>query len=83
MNFFVYILQSLTTNRLYIGQTNDLQDRFRRHNIGLVPSTRNERPWMLRHMEEYETRNEAIKRETYLKSLKSSKYILDKIIERK
>jgi len=34
-------------------------------------------------MEEYETRNEAIKRETYLKSLKSSKYILDKIIERK
>ncbi|MBS1595822.1 MAG: GIY-YIG nuclease family protein [Bacteroidetes bacterium] len=34
MSFYVYILESATTGRLYIGQTNDLSDRLVRHNSG-------------------------------------------------
>ena len=80
MNFFVYILQSLKDGRLYIGQTNNLSERVKRHNDGHVVATRNRRPFELIHMEIFATRAEAVRRESYLKSLKSSKYILENIV---
>jgi putative endonuclease len=81
MIFFVYILQSLKDNRFYIGQTNDLEDRIKRHNIGQVCATRNRRPLKIVYTETFATRSEAMRREKYLKSLKSSKYILENIIK--
>ena len=79
MPFAVYILRSTVTGRLYIGQTNNLQDRLRRHQAGLVPATRRERPWVLVHHEMHPTRSAAVQRERYLKSLKNPQYILDVI----
>ena len=35
MNFYVYILQSEKDQSFYIGQTNDLMERLRRHSRGL------------------------------------------------
>ena len=80
MTFLVYILKSLNTGKLYIGQCSDMDDRFRRHNQGMVPSTRSGVPWEIIHTETYPIRGEAMVREKYLKSLKSSKYILENII---
>ena len=82
MNFFVYILKSLKDNRLYIGQTNNLEDRIKRHNKGEVAATKNRRPLELIYSEIYNSRSEAMKRERYLKSLKSSKYILENIVKK-
>lgn len=70
MQFFVYILKSVKDDKFYIGQTNNLTDRFLRHNNGCVTATKNRRPLVLAYSENYNTRAEAMRREKYLKSLK-------------
>jgi len=69
--FYIYILYSISHDRYYIGQTNNLVSRIRRHNKGYVKSTKAYLPWEIVYSEEFTTRAEAVKRETYLKSLKS------------
>ena len=45
---FVYLLRSLShPGRRYVGLTDDLNDRLRRHNAGDVRSTSRYRPWEL------------------------------------
>jgi len=81
MTFFVYILESLKDGNLYIGQTNDIEKRIKRHDTGQVSSTRNRRPLKLIYQESFPARTDSMAREKYLKSLKSSKYILENIIK--
>jgi len=60
MPFWVYILQSESTGRLYTGQTSDLEKRLERHNdqdIDISRYTRKQKgPWRLIHSEKYNTR---------------------------
>jgi putative endonuclease len=72
MAFFVYILRSLKDGRLYVGSTNDVARRFRRHNLGLVTATKLRRPLELVCFETFGTRSEAVQRERHLKSLEGS-----------
>ena len=60
MMYYCYILQSQTTGKLYIGQTNNLQDRISRHNAGANPATRNKGPWELLFSLGFETRADAM-----------------------
>tara|TARA_R110001592_G_scaffold211976_2_gene464099 strand:- start:38317 stop:38562 length:246 start_codon:yes stop_codon:yes gene_type:complete len=76
MSFYTYILQSEKTGRMYIGQTNNLEDRLHRHNSNHNISTKNRGPWKLMHFVEFETRIEAVQLERQLKSWKSSKKVL-------
>ena len=71
--FFVYILYSSSFDRYYVGQTNNLDNRLKRHNSGYVKSTKAYVPWNLVYHEEFKTRKESMNRESYLKRLKSSK----------
>ncbi len=73
--YFVYILRSKTTDHFYIGQTSNLNFRIRRHNENTVTATKNKGPWELVYAESFDTRSQAMKREKYLKSLKSRKAI--------
>ena len=41
----VYIIQSQKDLSVYSGNTNDFQDRLKRHNSGQVYSTKNRIPW--------------------------------------
>ena len=66
--FIVYVLRSLKDKNLYVGMTEDILERLTRHEKGKVPSTRNRRPLVLLHTEEYPDRVQARKREKYLKS---------------
>jgi putative endonuclease len=66
--FYVYILQSLKDNNLYVGMTSDLENRIKRHNSGYGQSTKNRAPFELIHVEEVETREEARRREKFFKS---------------
>ncbi len=57
MPFWVYIIRSETTGKLYVGQTSDLENRLRRHNIDEPGSARYTHkqmgPWQLIYTEEY------------------------------
>ena len=66
--FFVYVLQSEKNGKFYVGQTAGVDERLIRHNAGRVPSTKGGRPWKLVYVEQYLFREEAMARETELKS---------------
>jgi putative endonuclease len=75
MAISVYILESESTGRFYIGQAKSVSDRLAYHNAGYSISLRNRGPWKLVYQEQYATRSEAIKRERQLKSWKDHKMI--------
>ncbi|MBW7888356.1 MAG: GIY-YIG nuclease family protein [Bacteroidetes bacterium] len=68
MQYFLYILKSVSHNRYYIGQTSNLQERLKRHNRGDNKSTKPYTPWKLIYSESFHSRAEAVKRESFLKS---------------
>jgi putative endonuclease len=71
--YYVYILQSLKTGKLYIGHTDDLARRVEEHNSGWGSKyTRQNGPWMLLYSESCPDRSSAVKRELYLKSTRGS-----------
>ncbi|MEO0239796.1 MAG: GIY-YIG nuclease family protein [candidate division WOR-3 bacterium] len=70
MPFFVYLIQSLSTGKFYIGHTNNLEDRLRRHNEGRSKYTKNKGPWKLIGFKTFQTRVEAMGFERKLKRLK-------------
>jgi len=77
--FFTYVIQSTSTSRLYIGQTNDLQARINKHNSDKNFSTKNKGPWKLVFFKEFLLRKDAMAFEKKLKSFKNSTYLLNKI----
>jgi len=69
MDFFVYILYSVMYDRYYIGQTQSVQDRLKRHNHGLEKATSPYIPWELVIYVEKASRAEAMILEKKLKNL--------------
>jgi putative endonuclease len=69
--FYCYIIQSESSGKLYIGQTNDLSDRMRGHNAGFNISTKNKGPWKKVFYKCFDSRSEAIKLEKKLKGFKN------------
>ena len=68
MFYYVYILQSLKNNSLYIGYTSNLKKRFKEHNDGKSLATKPFRPYELIYYEAFLNRLDAKNREEYLKS---------------
>jgi putative endonuclease len=68
MAYWVYILRSEATGQYYVGQTNDLEDRIRRHNEGRTSVGRGRGPWRLVYREEFATRRAAVARERAIKN---------------
>jgi len=66
--YYVYAIQSLKDNRIYVGLSNDYNRRIREHNSGYVKPTKPYRPWTLIYSEECGERKNARLREKYLKS---------------
>ena len=66
--FFVYALKSVNRNYIYVGMTNDLEKRFHQHQSGQNKTTSPYRPFELFHSEQFDTRENARKREIFLKS---------------
>ena len=76
---FVYILQSQTNFRYYIGSTNNLERRLKEHNAGKSTYTKLTKPFKLVFAKEYLALREARQIEYKLKKLKSRK-IIERII---
>lgn len=65
--FCIYVLKC-SDGSFYKGQTNDIHRRLKEHNNGEVSWTSKNLPIELVHWEVFSTRDEAVKREDYLKS---------------
>lgn len=66
--FYVYILNCLQDNGLYIGFTSDLKKRLKEHASGKVEATRKRIPFKLIHYEYFIEKADAKAREKFLKS---------------
>ncbi|MBW1657831.1 GIY-YIG nuclease family protein [Flavobacterium quisquiliarum] len=73
--FFVYILYSTTKEKFYIGQTNDIEDRLRRHNSGQSLSTKNGIPWKIIYTIQLDSRSEAVTLESKIKKRGAKRYL--------
>ncbi len=68
--WFVYILYSVTTGRLYTGISTDPRGRLVKHNNGKgAKNTRYGKPWLLVYLEKKRNRSEAQQREAAIKKL--------------
>ena len=65
--FYVYLLL-LKNNQIYTGSTNNLKRRTTELRLGKVASTKNRRPLKLIHYEAYLLKDDAVRREKYLKT---------------
>ena len=73
--YYLYILKSETTNRFYIGQSQDVPGRLAYHNANYSKFLKNRGPWRLVYTETFATRGEAMRREYQLKSWKDRRMI--------
>jgi predicted GIY-YIG superfamily endonuclease len=70
MQFFcVYILHSqLSSEHFYVGRTEDLHARLKKHNAGEVPHTAKFKPWQIKTATAFSDEKRAIEFERYLKT---------------
>ena len=79
MRYYVYVIQN-DKNKIYIGQTGNLEKRLKRHN-GVLPNKNssytsiNKGSWKLVYKEHFGSRGEAVKREKELKSYQGRQFI--------
>ena len=66
--FYVYAISSLNHNYIYVGMTENIKNRIKRHNDGRERTTRFYSPFELIFSEVCKTRQEARIREKYWKS---------------
>ena len=66
--YYVYVIESKKDGRLYVGFTENLERRISEHNSGKTKSTKGYVPWVLVYKEICKTREDARKREKFLKS---------------
>ncbi len=74
--FVTYVLYSKKYNKIYIGYSSNLIQRFYSHNsIATKGYTIRYRPWMVVEVEFHMTKTNALRREKFLKSGIGRKYI--------
>jgi predicted GIY-YIG superfamily endonuclease len=72
--FYVYFLEN-KDKIPYVGCTNDLKDRFQRHNKGYVPATKALRPWILVAYFAFNDEKVAFRFEKYMKTGSGREFI--------
>jgi putative endonuclease len=79
--YYCYILYSARLDKFYIGATgDDLNERLRKHLSNHKGFTAKAKDWRIVYTEEFNSVEDAFKRETQIKKWKSKKMIL-KLIE--
>jgi putative endonuclease len=79
---YVYALYSAKIDRIYIGQTDDLERRLSDHLKGYSKYTKRADDWMLIFQQEFENRSEAMKRERQLKTSRGRAYLRNLLAEK-
>lgn len=77
--FYTYVLLSERTGRFYTGATHDLAQRVKHHADGLVRSTKYARPLRLLYYEACQNKDDAFRRERYLKTGMGKRYLKNRL----
>lgn len=77
--YYVYLLQSLKSNKWYTGYTLDLRNRFNQHRKNESPYTKGRGPFKLIYYEACLNELDARARERYLKTGMGRKYLKNRI----
>ena len=72
---YVYFLYSKKRQQFYVGVSNDVTDRLKRHNNGESLSTKSGMPWMLMHTIVYADKSAAMLLEVKIKKRGISRYL--------
>ncbi len=77
--YYVYVLISESDRQFYTGATGDLENRVQEHNDGKVASTCKRRPLKLIYYEGCVSKEDAFRREKYLKSGMGKRYLRNRL----
>ena len=81
--FYVYVIKN-QNDKIYIGQTNNLEKRLKQHNdidFDKRSYTKlNRGKWVLVYKEEFTTRKQTVKRERELKTSRGRSFIRSKLM---
>ena len=81
MRFSTYVLYSPTFDQIYIGYSSNVEERLKSHNeLARKGWTVRFRPWVLVHIESFDTKKEAMIREKQLKSARGREWIRKHIL---
>ncbi len=79
--YYVYAVYSDRFDKIYIGMTSNLEQRFLSHNeLSKKGWTRKFRPWRIVYTEILESKEKALKREKELKTFKGREFIRKQIL---
>lgn len=76
---YVYVLQSLSDGKQYIGYTADLKKRLSAHQQGRNISTAPRRPFTLTYYEACRSRSDAERREKYFKHSEGRRFLAKRL----
>jgi len=76
---YVYVLLSKVDKKFYTGATSNLKSRVQKHIDGLVPSTSKRRPLKLIYYEACISKEDAFRREKYLKTGMGKRYLRSRL----
>lgn len=77
--YYTYVLRSEKSSNFYTGTTSNLKGRLEQHNKGLVVSTKRMYPLQLVYFEACLNKDDAYRRERYLKSGMGKRYIRNRL----
>jgi len=77
--YFVYVLKSMKDGNFYTGFTDSFEERVKKHNEGLVTSTKHRKPFNLVYFEAGLSKTDSLHREIYLKSSWGKRYIKNRL----
>lgn len=77
--YYVYVLQSLSDSKQYIGFTTDLRKRMDQHQQGKSFATAPRRPFTLTYYEACRSRVDALRREDYFKHSEGRRFLAKRL----
>ena len=77
--YYTYVIQSKKDDKFYTGCTGNLKKRLAEHNNRAVLSTKNRRPFELIYYEACINKEDAYRRERYLKTGKGKRYLKNRL----
>ena len=83
--YYVYIIFSKERSKFYVGYTDDLKERVKRHNSGRSVFTSKGVPWILAHYQGFKEKKDAQEEERFLKTGKGReriKFLLKTFLEK-
>jgi putative endonuclease len=78
--YYGYVLKNLKDGSYYYGSTKNLEERLKTHNQGKVRYTKGHRPYFIHYFEKFDTREEALRREKFFKSIEGYRWLKDREI---